>query len=100
MRILNLTVEGFGPFAGKEQIDFEQLTQEGLFLIAGPTGAGKTSILDAICFALYGKVPGSRGEVKQLRSQFATPDTPPSELPTPLELPDGPRRIKGQIDAS
>lgn len=76
MRILNLRVEGFGPFAGKEQIDFEQLTQEGLFLIAGPTGAGKTSILDAICFALYGKVPGSRGEVKQLRSQFATPDTP------------------------
>lgn len=76
MRILNLTIEGFGPFAGKEQIDLEHLTQEGLFLISGPTGAGKTSILDAICFALYGKVPGSRGKVKQLRSQFATPDTP------------------------
>lgn len=75
MRILHLTIEGFGPFAGKENIDFESLTSDGLFLIAGPTGAGKTSILDAICFALYGKVPGSRGKVKQLRSQFASPRT-------------------------
>ena len=75
MRILHLTIEGFGPFASKEEIDFQTLTSDGLFLIAGPTGAGKTSILDAICFALYGKVPGGRGQVKQLRSQFASPHT-------------------------
>ncbi len=53
MRILHLTIEGFGPFASKEEIDFQTLTSDGLFLIAGPTGSCKTSILDAICFALY-----------------------------------------------
>ena len=60
MRIHHLSISGFGPFAGTEDIDFDRLSGHGLFLLNGPTGAGKTSVLDAICFALYGSVPGAR----------------------------------------
>lgn len=70
MRFHRLTVTAFGPFAGTETLDFEELNDAGVFLLTGPTGAGKTSILDAICFALYGVVPGARG-VKTLRSHHA-----------------------------
>lgn len=91
MRILSLTIEGFGPFAGREEINFEKLSSEGLYLIAGPTGAGKTSILDAICFALYGRVPGARDEAKQLRSQFASSNTPTQVI---LECEVRDKRIK------
>ena len=76
MRINSLTITGFGPFAGTEHIDFEQLSAEGLFLIAGKTGAGKSTILDAICFALYGSVPGARGQARQLRSHYVDARTP------------------------
>ncbi len=76
MRLHELTVTAFGPFAGTERVDFDDLNDAGLFLLTGPTGAGKTSILDAVCFALYGSVPGVRG-VKTLKSQHADVDTAP-----------------------
>jgi DNA repair protein SbcC/Rad50 len=76
MRLHELTVTAFGPFPGTERIDFDDLNDAGLFLLTGPTGAGKTSILDAVCFALYGSVPGARG-VKALKSQHADVDAAP-----------------------
>jgi exonuclease SbcC len=71
MRLHRLELVAFGPFAERQRVDFDQLSQAGLFLLHGPTGAGKTSILDAICFALYGRVPGVRGSVGRLRSDHA-----------------------------
>ena len=76
MRLHHLTVTAFGPFAGTEEIDFDELSDAGLFLLTGPTGAGKTTILDAVCFALYGTVPGVRG-VKALKSQHAPDEARP-----------------------
>jgi len=70
MRLHHLQMTAFGPFAGTESVDFDVLNDAGLFLLSGATGAGKTSILDAVCFALYGTVPGVRG-VKTLKSQHA-----------------------------
>lgn len=71
MRLHSLTLTAFGPFAGTEHVDFERLGHAGLFLLSGPTGAGKTSILDGICFALYGTVPGARQQARSLRSDHA-----------------------------
>lgn len=76
MRLHHLSISAFGPFAGTEEIDFDELNAAGLFLLTGPTGAGKTSVLDAICFGLYGSVPGARG-VKTLKSQHAGPEARP-----------------------
>lgn len=73
MRPLRLEVRAFGPFGGTETVDFGALADDGLFLIHGPTGAGKTALLDAMCFALYGRVPGSRAP-ESLRSQHAPAD--------------------------
>ncbi|EMY34685.1 SMC domain-containing protein [Arthrobacter crystallopoietes BAB-32] len=72
-----MEIQAFGPFAGREVIDFDELSSQGLFLLNGPTGAGKTSILDAVCFALYGSVPGARQQGKRLRSDHALPDAVP-----------------------
>lgn len=70
MRPEQLTIENFGPFTGRETVDFNAL--EDIFLITGRTGSGKTSIFDALCFALYGAVPGSRkGHISRLRSDYA-----------------------------
>ncbi|MGJ3188639.1 AAA family ATPase [Paenarthrobacter sp. FR1] len=77
MRIHRLEIEAFGPFASAQHIDFDHLGAQGLFLLNGATGAGKTSILDAICFALYGAVPGARQEGKRLRSDHAAPSAEP-----------------------
>ena len=74
MRLHSLTVSAFGPFAGTEQVDFDEVGRDGLFLLWGPTGAGKTTLLDAVVFALYGTVPGARGEEKRLRSDHAGAD--------------------------
>lgn len=71
MRIHRLEISAFGPFAGTETVDFDRLSAHGLFLLNGPTGAGKTSVLDAVCFALYGSVPGARQDGKRLRSDHA-----------------------------
>jgi exonuclease SbcC len=59
MRLHRLSVQAFGPFADRVDVDFDDLADAGIFLIHGATGSGKTSLLDAICFALYGRVPGS-----------------------------------------
>ncbi|MGW2017611.1 AAA family ATPase [Streptomyces sp. NPDC001927] len=74
MYLHHLTVQAFGPFARTEDVDFDALTSSGLFLLRGDTGAGKTSILDAVCFALYGTVPGIRPN-HRLRSDHAPDDT-------------------------
>ncbi|MBC2934664.1 SMC family ATPase [Nocardioides sp. zg-1228] len=77
MRLHHLHVVGFGPFAAPVSIDFDALSDAGLFLLSGPTGAGKSSILDAVCFALYGDVPGDRATAKRLRSDHASDDVVP-----------------------
>ncbi|MFB9801244.1 AAA family ATPase, partial [Streptomonospora salina] len=77
MRLHTLTVRAFGPFAGTETVDFDRLGDGGLFLVHGPTGAGKTSVLDAVCFALYGRVPGVREAARSPRSNHAAPTVDP-----------------------
>jgi exonuclease SbcC len=72
----HLVIEAFGPYAERVAIDFDALSDEGLFLIHGSTGAGKTFLLDAMSFALYGEVSGERG-VKGLRSDHAPPQATP-----------------------
>ncbi|MBP3044960.1 SMC family ATPase [Arthrobacter jiangjiafuii] len=91
MRIHRLEIQAFGPFADRQVIDFDELGAHGLFLLNGPTGAGKTSILDAICYALYGGVPGARQTAKRLRSDHAAPETAPEVL---LEFSSGERRLE------
>ncbi|MGY1708183.1 AAA family ATPase [Geodermatophilus sp. SYSU D00758] len=71
MRLHRLGISAFGPFAGTETVDVDAVARDGLFLLWGPTGAGKTTVLDAVVFALYGTVPGARGEEKRLRSDHA-----------------------------
>ncbi|MGQ7296826.1 AAA family ATPase [Quadrisphaera sp. KR29] len=92
MRLHRLSVQAFGPFAGSERVDFDQLAADGLFLLHGRTGAGKTSVLDAVCFALYGAVPGARsGGAPDLRSHHAAPELAPV---VELELTAGGRRLR------
>ena len=78
MRPLNLTLSAFGAYAGKTELDLRQLGERGLYLITGDTGAGKTTIFDAIAFALFGKPSGGKGgrDVSMLRSKYASPETP------------------------
>ena len=76
MRPIKLIISAFGPYADTmPEIDFTQFGGKGLFLIAGDTGAGKTTIFDAICFALYGKTSGSYRDTKNLRSEYAKDST-------------------------
>ncbi|MGW0962680.1 AAA family ATPase [Streptomyces gelaticus] len=92
MRLHRLTVTAFGPFGTTQEIDFDALSSAGLFLLHGPTGAGKTSVLDAVCYGLYGAVPGARQSPgTSLRSDHA-----PADLPTEvgLELTVGGRRLE------
>lgn len=74
MQLHRLEVEGFGPFRQRQVVDFAAFADDGIFLIAGRTGAGKSSILDAVCFALYGGVPRYQGGEKRLRSDHCEPD--------------------------
>lgn len=76
MRLHRLELSAFGPYPRAESVDFDILGTDGLFLLHGDTGAGKTTLLDAIAFALFGAVPGARGEAKRLRCDYASPDTP------------------------
>jgi exonuclease SbcC len=77
VRLHRLEVTAFGPFAGTAAVDFDALSSAGLFLLSGATGAGKTSVLDAVCFALYGAVPGERNDAKRLRSDQADASSTP-----------------------
>jgi exonuclease SbcC len=92
VRLHRLTLTAFGPFAGTETVDFDRLADGGLFLMHGPTGAGKTSVLDAVCFALYGSVPGSRRPFRTaLRSDHAPAGAAPSVV---CEFSVGGRRLE------
>ncbi|WP_329123253.1 SMC family ATPase [Streptomyces sp. NBC_01353] len=92
MRLHRLVVTAFGPFGTTQEIDFDALSSAGLFLLHGPTGAGKTSVLDAVCFALYGAVPGARQSPgASLRSDHAPTGT---STEVTLELTVGDRRLE------
>lgn len=92
MRIHRLEIQAFGPFAGREVVDFDALGAQGLFLLNGSTGAGKTTVLDAISYALYGQVPGARsGSTAQLRSHHAEEGVGPEIV---CEFSAGGRRLE------
>lgn len=75
MTPIQLSFTAFGPFPKNEVINFKSLGKNPLFLINGPTGAGKTTILDAMCFALYGKTTGDERGGDQMRCDLAAADT-------------------------
>ncbi|MEV7789567.1 SMC family ATPase [Streptomyces sp. NPDC088106] len=93
MRLHRLDITAFGPFGSTQSVDFGELSAAGLFLLHGPTGAGKTSVLDAVCYALYGSVPGARqsGQGMALRSDHAAPGT---RTEVTLELTVAGRRLE------
>lgn len=90
MRLHRLALSAFGPYPERIEVDFDALGAGGLFLLHGDTGAGKTTLLDAVAFALYGTVPGARGEAKRLRCDGAHPRT---RTEVELELTVGGRRL-------
>lgn len=91
MHLHRLEITAFGPFPDTVEVDLDRLSESGLFLLTGPTGAGKTSVLDAVCFALYGDVPGERSSAKRLRCDQAAPGVAPR---VELELTISGRRFR------
>ena len=71
MKFLKLVMQAFGPFKDKVEIDFTKINNNGMFLITGPTGSGKTTIFDAICYALYGKLSSNTSALEKVRSDYA-----------------------------
>ncbi|SDL68510.1 AAA family ATPase [Sediminibacillus halophilus] len=76
MRAIKLSITAFGPYRETQIVDFREIGNESIFLITGPTGAGKTTIFDAICYALYGRASGNDRDHDSLRSHFAEIDQP------------------------
>lgn len=76
MKLHRLELEGFGPFRERQSVDFDAFADDGIFLISGRTGSGKSSVLDGVCYALYGAVPRYEGAEKRLRSDHCAPDDP------------------------
>lgn len=87
MKPIVLTMNGFITYKGREVVDFRNFEQGSLFIISGPTGAGKTTIFDAICFALYGKISSQdRGDGEELRSQYLSPEDPKTYVELEFEV--------------
>ena len=76
MRPIRLTMSGFGPYVARTVVDFDKLGKSGLYLITGETGAGKTTIFDAITYALFGEPSGENRDPSMMRSKYAGPETP------------------------
>lgn len=93
MQFRHLAFSALGPFPGTHSIDFDELTASGLFLFEGPTGSGKSSIIDAIVFALYGKVAGEESDDSRIRSAHAD-DSTPSFSDLVFTIPAGVFRVK------
>ena len=81
MRPIQLKMSAFGPYAGEVTLELGRLGKSGLYLVTGDTGAGKTTIFDALTYALYGEASGPSREPGMLRSQYAAAD-----MPTQVEL--------------
>ena len=97
MRPLKLTITAFGPYKDREVIDFTELKDNRLFVVSGNTGSGKTTIFDAICFALYGSASGEdRSDSKMMRSDFAEDDVHTS-VELEFELHNKQYRIRRQL---
>lgn len=95
MKLHHLRLTGIGPFASTAQIDFAALGASGMFLLEGPTGSGKSTILDAIVYALYGQVAGAVTSSDRIRSQFAAP-TEASVVDMVFETASGIYRVRRQ----
>ncbi|MBK8119762.1 MAG: AAA family ATPase [Sulfuritalea sp.] len=91
MKPRSLAMQAFGPFANRETVDFTRLPEDSLFLIHGPTGAGKSTLFDGICFALYGDTSGGERQPREMRSHHAA-DTVQTEVELEFEL--GARRFR------
>ena len=76
MRPIKLIMSAFGPYAGRVEVDLEKLGSSGIYLITGDIGAGKTTVFDAITYALYGEASGENRESSMFRSKYAAPETP------------------------
>ena len=74
MHLRTMTLQAIGPFAGTHTVDFEAVSASGLFLLDGPTGSGKSTLIDAVVFALYGKVASAEASDDRLRSAYADED--------------------------
>lgn len=93
MHLRSLTVQAVGPFAARHTVDFTALGAAGLFLLEGPTGAGKSTLIDAVVFALYGKVASADASDERLRSAYAAPDVE-SVVDLVFEVPSGVYRVR------
>lgn len=91
MKPRTLSMQAFGPFANRQTVDFTRLPEDSLFLIHGPTGAGKSTLFDGICFALYGDTSGGERQAREMRSHHAA-DTVQTEVELEFEL--GARRFR------